>query len=147
MSYAYRFQKVLEIKENEKEKSLADYNHSVNEFEKAAEKLYECLKKKELLEEKALTKLSGGMSVNEMRHIQQFVINLDKTIEHFQKLVMLSRNQMQEKQYILMEKNVEVKKYEKMKEKHYQTYSENLKASENRFMDDLSIQSYMYKGN
>ncbi|MCD7033780.1 flagellar biosynthesis chaperone FliJ [Metabacillus sp. GX 13764] len=147
MAYAYRFQKVLEIKENEKEKSLADYNRSVSEFENAAEKLYSCLKKKEVLEDAAHTKLKGGMTVNEMRHMQQFVINLDKTIEHFQKLVMISRNRMNEKQHDLMEKNSEVKKYEKMKEKHFQAYTEDEKTAESRHMDELSIQVYLAKGN
>ncbi|MFC0271295.1 flagellar export protein FliJ [Metabacillus herbersteinensis] len=143
MGYQYRFQKVLDLKENEKEKSLADYNQSVQDFEQVAEKLYDCLKRKEVLETSTLNKLNGGMSVQEIRHFQQFVTNIEKTITHYQKLVMLTRNKMNEMQVKLMQKNIEVKKYENMKEKHLNVYLDDLKVVENKFMDDLSIQSYM----
>lgn len=147
MKYTYRFQKVLELKENEKERSLEDYNRSVSEFEKAAEKLYDCLKKKEVLEERTVSKLNTGMPVQEIRHFQQFVTNLEKTITHYQRLVVITRDNMQEKQLELTEKNIEVKKYEKMKEKHYEVHLEHVKASESKFMDDLSIQAFAHRGN
>lgn len=147
MKYTYRFQKVLELKENEKEKSLEDYNRSVSEFEKAAEKLYDCLKKKEVLEERTVRQLNTGMPVQEIRHFQQFVTNLEKTITHYQRMVVMTRENMNEKQIELTEKNIEVKKYEKMKEKHYEVHLEHVKASESRFMDDLSIQTFALRGN
>ncbi|TDL83331.1 flagellar export protein FliJ [Peribacillus frigoritolerans] len=147
MKYTYRFQKVLELKENEKEKSLQDYNRSVTEFEKAAEKLYDSLKKKEVLEERTARELNTGMPVQEIRHFQQFVTNLEKTISHYQRLVVITRDNMQEKQLELTEKNIEVKKYEKMKEKHYEVHLEHVKASESKFMDDLSIQAFALRGN
>ncbi|MGG4488931.1 flagellar export protein FliJ [Metabacillus idriensis] len=147
MKYTYRFQKVLELKENEKEKSLEDYNRSVTEFENAAEKLYDCLKKKEVLEERTARELNTGMHVQEIRHFQQFVANLEKTITHYQRLVVITRDNMQEKQLELTEKNIEVKKYEKMKEKHYEVHLEHVKASESKFMDDLSIQAFALRGN
>ncbi|USK35702.1 flagellar biosynthesis chaperone FliJ [Bacillus sp. F19] len=147
MKYTYRFQKVLELKENEKEKSLEDYNRSVFEFEKAAEKLYDCLKKKEVLEERTIRQLSTGMPVQEIRHFQQFVTNLEKTIAHYQRLVVMTRENMNEKQLELTEKNIEVKKYEKMKEKHDEVHLEHVKTSESKFMDDLSIQAFALRGN
>lgn len=71
------------------------------------------MSKKELLEQNKEKKLKSGMSVQEMRHYQQFVSNLDNTIYHYQKLVIMKRNQMNQKQEILTEKNIEVKKFEK----------------------------------
>ncbi|MFV2051104.1 flagellar export protein FliJ, partial [Metabacillus sp. YM-086] len=113
----FRFQKIMDVKENEKEQSLAEYNQSVNDFEDVANKLYDSLKQKEVLEETTLARLNSGMSVQEIRHYQQFVSNIEKTITHYQKLVQLTRNRMNEKQIKLMQKNIEVKKYEKLKEK------------------------------
>jgi flagellar FliJ protein len=138
---------VLELKENEKEKSLEDYNRSVSEFEKAAEKLYDCRKKKEVLAERTVRQLNTGMPVQEIRHFQQFVTNLEKTITHYQRLVVMTRENMNEKQLELTEKNIEVKKYEKMKEKHYEVHLEHVKTSESKFMDDLSIQAFAIRGN
>ncbi|MDP4122878.1 MAG: flagellar export protein FliJ, partial [Bacillota bacterium] len=89
MAYQFRFQKLLELKENEKDQSLSEYQQSVSEFENVAEKLYENMSKKELLEQNKEKKLKSGMSVQEMRHYQQFVSNLDNTIYHYQKLVIM----------------------------------------------------------
>lgn len=147
MTYQFRFQKILDIKENEKEKSLAEYNQSVADFENVANKLYDSMKQKEVLEENTISKLNQGMSVQEIRHYQQFVTNLEKTISHYQKLVQLSRKRMTEKQMKLMQHNIEVKKYEKLKEKQKISYTATMNQLENKHMDDLSIQSYMYHGN
>jgi flagellar FliJ protein len=137
----------MDVKENEKEKSLAEYNQSVHDFENVAHKLYDSLKQKEILEENTFTRLNQGMSVQEIRHYQQFVSNLEKTITHYQKLVLLTRNRMNEKQVKLMQHNIEVKKYEKLKEKQQENYLLDMKHLDSKHMDDLSIQSYMYRGN
>lgn len=147
MTYQFRFQKIMDIKENEKEKSLAEYNQSVNDFENVAQKLYDSLKQKEVLEENTLSRLNQGMQVQEIRHYQQFVNNLEKTISHYQKLVVMTRSRMNEKQVKLMKHNIEVKKYEKLKEKQQEDYQIGIKYIENKYMDDLSIQTYMYRGN
>ena len=147
MAYQFRFQKIMDVKENEKEKSLAEYNQSVNDFENVANKLYDSLKQKEVLEENTLSRLANGMSVQEIRHNQQFVSNLEKTIAHYQNLVLLTRNRMNEKQVKLMQYNIEVKKYEKLKQKQYEDYLFDMKHLESKHMDDLAIQSYMYRGN
>lgn len=147
MAYQFRFQKIMDVKENEKEKSLAEYNQSVSDFENVATKLYDSLKQKEVIEENTLSRLANGMSVQEIRHNQQFVNNLEKTIAHYQNLVLLTRNRMNEKQVKLMQHNIEVKKYEKLKQKLHENYLTDMKHLESKHMDDLAIQSYMYRGN
>ncbi|MEC0695115.1 flagellar export protein FliJ [Bacillus atrophaeus] len=146
MAYQFRFQKLLELKENEKDQSLSEYQKSVSEFETVAEQLYENMSKKEQLEKNKETKLKSGMSVQEMRHYQQFVTNLENTIYHYQKLVMIKRNQMNEKQNVLTEKNIEVKKFEKMREKQFKMFALEDKAAEMKEMDDISIKQFMIQG-
>ncbi|MED4854620.1 flagellar export protein FliJ [Bacillus atrophaeus] len=146
MAYQFRFQKLLELKENEKDQKLSEYQKSVSEFETVAEKLYENMSKKEQLEKNKETKLKSGMSVQEMRHYQQFVTNLENTIYHYQKLVMIKRNQMNEKQNVLTEKNIEVKKFEKMREKQFKMFALEDKAAEMKEMDDISIKQFMIQG-
>ncbi len=48
MAYQFRFQKSLELKENEKDQTLTEYRQSVSEFETVAEKLYENMSKKRI---------------------------------------------------------------------------------------------------
>ena len=48
--YQFKFEKIMTVKEREKDEALSVYNESVKRFEDAAEKLYELLKQKEDLE-------------------------------------------------------------------------------------------------
>ncbi|XJZ28499.1 flagellar export protein FliJ [Bacillota bacterium Lsc_1132] len=147
MVYQFKFDKILQIKETEKGEAIVEYNGAVRKFEEAAEKLYELLKKKEDMELYQSTRLSNGLTVSEIRHHQQFIGNLQKSIEFYQKMVMNARTRMNLIQEKLMEKNVEVKKYEKIKEKDFLQYQEKAKLEEGRQMDNISIQQYMNRGN
>ena len=74
------------VKEREKDEALSIYNDSVKRFEDVAEKLYESLRKKEDIENYQSLRLENGLSVQEIRHHQHFILNLQKTIDS------LSRN-------------------------------------------------------
>lgn len=143
MKYQYKFGRVLAIKEREKDEALSLYQESVKKFEEVAQKLYELLKKKEDLEAYQATGLQSGLSILEIRHQQQFIGNLEKTIQHYQKMVINARNRMNLRQEKLMEKNIEVKKYEKIREKDFAHFLEELKANESKQMDDISIQQFI----
>ncbi len=136
----------MKLKEREKDEAQSIYNDSVRKFEDAAEKLYESLKKKEDLEMYQSTKLVSGLSVQEIRHHQSFIGNLQKSIDHYQKIVLNARNQMLFYQDKLMQKNIEVKKYEILREKDMLAFLEELKQEESKQMDDISIQQYMHRG-
>ncbi|WP_075980926.1 flagellar export protein FliJ [Bacillus massilinigeriensis] len=146
MGYQFKFEKILSIREREKEEALSVYNDSVKKFEEVAEKLYSLLKRKEDLENYQSSRLKDGLSIQEIRHHQLFISNIEKSIEYYQKMVINARNRMNFYQEKLMEKNIEVKKYEKMKEKDLLLFVNEMKASENKQMDDISIQFYMNRG-
>jgi len=146
MIYQYKFQKILQLKEREKEEALSLYQDSVKRFTDAAEKLYELLRKKETLEETQLQQLSKGLSVQKIKHNQLFVTNLEKSIDHAQGLVMKARNTMQWHEEKLKASNIEVKKYEKLKEKKQQTFIAMMNDMENRTLDEFSTQQYYFRG-
>ena len=144
--YTYKFEKILTIKEKEKNDARAKYNDAQKSFEQVAEKLYNLLKKKEELIDFQQKKLSTGLSVQDIRHNQLFMDNLEKLIDQCQKEVIQARNKMNLQQERLKEKNIEVKKYEKIKEKDLQKYLEVVKVAENKQMDEISIQQFLSKG-
>lgn len=137
----------MKLKEREKDEVLSTYNESVKRFEEAAESLFRSLKKKEDLESYQRSKLENGLSVQEIRHHQTFIHNLQKTIDHDQKVVVHTRNQMNFYQDKLLQKNIEVKKYEVLKEKGKIVFLEEIRQLEAKQMDDISIQQYMHRGN
>ncbi|RFU68860.1 flagellar export protein FliJ [Bacillus sp. V59.32b] len=147
MIYQYKFEKILTIKEKEKNDAFSKYNEALKRFEEAAEKLYKILKKKEDLLQFHQEKLGKGLSVQEIRHHQLFMDNLEKISDHYQKVVIEARYKMTLQQEKLMEKNIEVKKYEKIRERDFQRFMEALKDIENKNMDEISIQQFLSKGN
>lgn len=147
MGYQYKFAKILQFKEKEKDDAMVEYQTAVRNFEETATKLYELLKKKEDLESYQYSKLSKGLAIQEIRHHQQFILNLQKSIEHYQKMVINARSRMNLYQERLIETNVEVKKYVKIMEKDFLKYLDGMKLLETKQMDDVSIQQYMSRGN
>lgn len=111
-----------------------------------AEKLYKLLKKKEELLEFQQEKLRNGLSVQDIRHHQLFMDNLEKLLSLCQQEVIEARYKMNTQRDILMERNVEVKKYEKMKENDLLEFLDVMKEAENKEMDEISIRQYLSKG-
>ncbi|TCN25619.1 flagellar export protein FliJ [Mesobacillus foraminis] len=147
MQYQYKFEKIMSLRTREKDEAQSVYQDAVRKFEEAADHLYQLLKKKEVLESHQSEKLSKGLAVSEIRHHQQFIGNLEKTIDYYQKMVINARNRMNYQHSQLMEKNIEVKKYQKIKEKDYLHYLTIEKEEENKVMDEISIQQFMSRGN
>ncbi len=146
IGYQYKFDKILSIREKEKKDALSKYNNALRVFEEAAEKLYRMLKKKEDLQAFQLSKMEEGLPVMELRHHQMFMDNLEKMIDHYQREVMKARQIMQTLQAVLLDKNVEVKKFQKIREKDYAKFQTASKLEEKLIMDDLSIQAFLSKG-
>lgn len=143
MAIPYRFEKILTIKHKEKEQVQLKYEQAVKHFESEATKLYELLKKKEMLEDQTEKELNNGLSIIGIKQQQLYRSALEKNINHAQVNVMKSRAKMMEEQELLVVQNVEVKKYEKMKEKDLKRYNAHLLSIDAKLMDDISLQQYM----
>lgn len=146
-TFRYKFEKILTVREKEKADAQAKYGEAVNKFEEIANKLYKLLKKKEDLLQYQQEKMLEGLSVNELRQHQVFLDNVEKTIAHCQQQVIAARQRMEAYQAVLIERNIEVKKYEKIKEKQFERHMEASKAEESIQMDDISIQTFLSKEN
>ncbi|MCM3153267.1 flagellar export protein FliJ [Priestia megaterium] len=147
MAYEFRLSKIMTIKSNEKDELLTQYNHSLQLFETVGEKLYEKLKEKEQLIEQHTGKMKQGLSILEIKSFQQFLTSAERVIEKLQQEVMFARQQMNLKKLKLEEKNIEVKKYEKLKKRDYDSYITAEKQLEAKQMDELSLQQYMLHRN
>jgi flagellar FliJ protein len=147
MAYEFRLSKIMAIKSNEKDELLSQYNQSLQQFETAGEKLYKKLKEKEKLIEQHTSKMKQGLSILEITSFQQFLTSAERVIERLQQEVMFARQQMNLKKLKLEEKNIEVKKYERLKKRDYDSYITAEKQLEAKQMDELSLQQYMLHRN
>ena len=112
MNFHYKFEKILDLREREKDVQMMAYEKAVQAFEEVATELYNLLKKKEELERKQARQIQRGLSVQEIRMQQNFLNSLQRDIDNLQQKVMIARQKMQFEHQKLVQKNIEVKKYE-----------------------------------
>ncbi|TFE02759.1 flagellar export protein FliJ [Jeotgalibacillus salarius] len=143
MTYQYRFERVLTVREREQKEAEDRYKTSVDSFEKMAQKLYELLKKKELMEGSQADQIKTGIPVQSLRHGQQFLTNIEKSISYQQKLVMDARTNMQRHEHRLMERNIEVRKYEKIREHDKKRFLAEQEQADRDQMNELSIAQFI----
>ncbi|MEL4024398.1 flagellar export protein FliJ [Lysinibacillus endophyticus] len=145
VQYTYRFEKILTIREQEKQETEIAYKESVRDFEEVATRLYEALKKKEDLITYQNERLSIAATIDEIHHFSSFINSLEKSIAELQTKVMQARTKMNWYEQKMIEKNIEVRKFEKMKEKDYQIFKEEQERSEMLYLDELSSLMYNKK--
>lgn len=140
--YNYRFGKILVVREQEKNESEMAYKESVRVFEDIATKLYDLLKKKEDLINFQQERLQYGSSIDEINHYARFIDSLEKTIADVQQKVGQARAKMNWHEQKLLEKNLEVRKFEKMREKDFEAFKEEQQRIETIQLDELSSLAY-----
>lgn len=136
--YQYRFEKVLNFREQEKTDTEMEFKKSIESFEAVANELYEVLKKKEEATEKHQLKLAAGFCITEIHQFAHFIDSLEKRIDTLQQSVIKARSKMNWYEEKLLEKSIEVKKYEKMREKDKEHYRTEMEQTEATMLDELS---------
>ncbi|CAG9619709.1 flagellar export protein FliJ [Sutcliffiella rhizosphaerae] len=137
-----RLEKILVVKNAEKNQASSEYRQAISNFESEGKALYELLKKKELLEEHLQTQLQTGIPIEKLKQQQFFMGNLEKNLFHQQKKVNHARAFMNLKEEKLKEQSVEFKKYEVLEEKEKRYWKEIDSKTEATFIDELSILQY-----
>ena len=138
MRYAYRFDQVMNLREQEKTEVELAYQEAVSQFESIATELYELLKKKEDTLRNQQDGMKKGFSVNAVRHYAFFIEGLESSIEFMQRRVQKARSNMAWHEEKLLEKTVEIRKYEKMKEKDLERHLAEDERLENIRVDELA---------
>jgi flagellar protein FliJ len=143
--YQYRFEKILVVKDQEKTEAELAFKESVQVFEEIATKLYDLLKKKEDLIMYQQDRLKVGSSIDEIHHYAKFIDSMEKTIADVQQKVVQARAKMNWYEQKLLEKNLEVRKYEKMRENDFDRFKEDQQRIEAIQLDELSTIAYYKK--
>ncbi|MGM9948626.1 MAG: flagellar export protein FliJ [Lysinibacillus sp.] len=146
MQYIYRFENILNVREQEKNETEIAYKESVRSFEEVATRLYEMLKKKEDLIAFQQERLMTGSSIDEISHYARFIDSMEKTIDDVQQKVMQARAKMNWHEQKLVEKNLEVRKFEKMRERDFEAYKEEQNRLETILLDEISSLAYNKRG-
>ncbi|HLS20413.1 MAG TPA: flagellar export protein FliJ [Bacillota bacterium] len=147
MSQLLSLEKILHVKENEKNEAQLKHHRSVEAFEKVALNLYEKLKKKETAEQLLDETLQKKMTITELREQSTYIEQLKREIIAIQEEVNEARALMEHHKANLTNKHIEFKKIEKIIELRREKIKAKEKREENILMDEISIQQYMSQKN
>ncbi|PIC65633.1 flagellar export protein FliJ [Sporosarcina sp. P13] len=144
-SYKYRFEKVLTVREQERDETEMAYKEAIQQFEEVATVLYDQMKKKEETLKEQQLRMATGFSIDNLHHYSRYIDMLEMQIDQTQQEVINSRSKMNWYESQLLEKNIEVKKFEKMKEIGKQQYDAEMEYVEANLMDELSTIKFRSK--
>lgn len=139
MSFHFSMEKVLSVKQKEKESIEQELGEAVQAFEGIAEEIYSLLKRKEDIENQSNYTFQQKIVVNDLQNAQRFLLSMTNKIKELQPLLQRARERMQVIQQRLLQQTIEVKKYEKLKERQLSAYKVEVASYENKQNDEFSV--------
>ncbi|MBO8155237.1 MAG: flagellar export protein FliJ [Bacillaceae bacterium] len=141
------FEKILNMRDREKQEAERDFQQAVDHFESAATQLYHLLKEKEDIESQLNDQMQMAISASRITSYNLYLNQLQKKINEVQISVQQARHTMEMKQVKLTEAYIETKKFEKILEHKKTEFKEELMRQEKILMDDISVQQFIQKRN
>ncbi|HLR22199.1 MAG TPA: flagellar export protein FliJ [Pseudogracilibacillus sp.] len=132
-------EKILHVKEKEKDAAQLDKTEAVNRFEEIASRLYEELKRKENAESELDVVMKAKATITMIKEQSRYISLMKEKINTLQNNVQKARIEMEQKQNALTEAHIEVKKIERLIALREQEQKELLQKQEMAFMDEISM--------
>ncbi|WP_221564299.1 flagellar export protein FliJ [Alkalihalobacillus sp. TS-13] len=139
MGYQFRMEQVLDYKQQVKDKTQKEYIEKQERFEEIGYELYEVLKKKESLQSQQSQRMIDGDKIVTLQHYNQYIDQLDYHVQSLQQRLQHARENMQMAHDRLMSETIDVKKYEKLKERQFSRYQYKSKIDEMKVTDELTV--------
>ncbi|NJP36352.1 flagellar export protein FliJ [Alkalicoccus luteus] len=145
MTFTFSLQKVQELKENERAEAAVNYSKAADHFEECGGRLFEALKRKEMLTDKQNASLTGGVTAASLIRFLQEMDYLETVISGLQREAQHARRHMQEKEKILQHLAADVRKYDVLFKKELNRFRSEEKRLERLDMDEISMRQYARK--
>lgn len=143
MSNTFALRKILDLRNEEKNSALLEQKEAVDQFEKIAKQLYTQLKTKEIAESTLNNMYEQSEIIMKIREQTIYIDSLNDKINKLQQEVQIARNHMKNKQHVVTERHVELKKIEKMIEKREEQAKKEIAITEMRQLDEISLNRYI----
>ena len=137
MGFRFKLQRVLDLKlkqEDEKKNQIATLIQAIKTKEDELEALISEKKQKEF---SLNDNRKRGISILEIRNINQYLLFLDKKINTLRFEISSLESNLNQKRLEYLELQKERKTFEKLKEKDYEKYIYNEKKEEEKMIDQI----------
>ncbi|GAK02055.1 flagellar protein FliJ [Geomicrobium sp. JCM 19037] len=143
MTFRFRLEKLLQVKENEANDCQVKYNEAVKKFETVGYELYHWLKQKETTKQKVDQNVVAGTTIAALQEAELMSKRLEKQILIWQHEADVSRQHMVKMKQEWQAANTELKKLEKMKGKNKEREREEQNRLEQLQLDETAVMQYI----
>lgn len=141
MSFIYSFQKILDMKEKEKEQAEISYSKSMQALHREQKRLSDLVKNKQQVEERMVRK-EENISLAELKTNYEYVGHLQRMIVQANETKVQAEKDVETKQGILSERAMDQKIWEKLKEHSFEKYKERMLQIEQKELDEIAVARY-----
>lgn len=144
--FVFRFQKIMDIKENEKEEAKMVYAESLSRLREREQELDHLLNLQKQWELRWRELEKQPVSIQKLLEIQTYLGYLGQQIKQKRDKIFQAEQDADSFQQTLIDKSKELQVWEKWKNKSYTEYQEEEHQREQKFMDELGLQQYVRGG-
>lgn len=136
MGFEYRLERLKKLNESEKKQLERDYQILYEKLETLAKKLVELMKKKDALQKALHDHSQAKVKAFSIHERLKYIETIEKAIEWEQQNYHELKTQVENFRRSLIDKSIEVKKHERLKENAYNQYQVIEKKNELKQMDE-----------
>lgn len=134
-AYSFSMEKVLEWRESIEKNSMEKFAVSQNELNQEKMILANLTKEYEIVKEKSLR----CKNINELRQLQLYKSDLEDKIENQHEIIEIKTQELEQRRLELVSAQKDRKIMEKLKERDYSNYLEQVNADEQKFLDEMAV--------
>lgn len=145
MSFQFRFEKILTMKEKETESAFHEMNVIKTIKETAEQQLLQLVEKKDSYIQDYQTMMRNSLRVTDIQEREQYIHFLNKQIDRARKKVNELTQEFHLKNNLLLAKNQEEKIWSSWREKSLEEYTEKINREEQNQLDEMAVLRYFHK--
>ncbi|MGC5324119.1 flagellar export protein FliJ [Brevibacillus sp. SYSU BS000544] len=142
-NFQFHLQKILDLKEKEKEQAEWAFGKSVQKKNEEETKLYQLTELRNEVTESLYSIQSEPRSISELMQFVQYQQSVDKKIESQRRTVNGCEQEIERCQTRLTFHMTESKLWNRLKEKARESFDENIKQREQKELDEIGINRYL----
>lgn len=143
--FIFKFQSLMNVKEKLKEQKEVEFGKAVQNYEIEKNKLNDIDSKKTQAIVQLKANISNRVSAREVFEYNAYIDKLKKDSIAQHKNIQKAEQEVERVRVELSEAIMEIKKYEKLKEKDLSIYNEEIKQKENAFVDEIVTYKFTKK--
>lgn len=143
--FIYRMQSILDIKEKLEEQARQEFAQANRRLLEENEKLESLQRRKEQYEQKGRELLTDSLKVTDILENEEAIVRIQEFIAYQQDAVAKAEELVEEARERLTQARQESKMHQRLKEKAFESFTEEMKSAEAKEVDELT--SYVYGQN